>query len=57
MAFYSLVFAGLSQAVGSFALGALARVVSAPHAIAFAAVVLMMASLFALKYSDFWRRV
>ncbi|WP_373063334.1 MFS transporter [Gemmatimonas sp.] len=57
MAFYSLVFVGLSQAVGSFALGALARVVSAPHAIAFAAVVLMMASLFALKYSDFWRRV
>ncbi len=57
MAFYSLVFVGLSQAVGSFALGALAGVVSAPHAIAFAAVVLMMASLFALKYSDFWRRV
>ena len=57
MAFYSLVFVGLSQAVGSFALGALARVVSAPHAIAFSAVVLMMASLYALKYSDFWRRV
>jgi len=57
MAFYSLVFVGLSQAVGSFALGALAGVVSAPHAIAFAAVVLMMASLYALKYSDFWRRV
>ena len=57
MAFYSLVFVGLSQAVGSFAIGALARVVSAPHAIAVSAVVLMLASLYALKYSDFWRRV
>ena len=57
MAFYSLVFVGLSQAVGSFAIGALARVVSATHAIAVSAVVLMLASLYALKYSDFWRRV
>ena len=57
MAFYSLVFVGLSQAVGSLAIGALARVVSAPHAIAISAVVLMFASLYALKYSDFWRRV
>ena len=57
MAFYSLVFMGLSQAVGSFAIGALARVVSAPHAIALSAVVLLIATLYALKYSDFWRRV
>ncbi|QJR36191.1 MFS transporter [Gemmatimonas groenlandica] len=57
MAFYSLVFVGLSQAVGSFAIGALARVVTAPHAIAASAVVLMLASLYALRYSDFWRRV
>jgi MFS family permease len=57
MAFYSLVFVGLSQAVGSFALGALARVITAPHAIACSAVVLILASLYALKYSDFWRRV
>ena len=57
MAFYSLVFVGLSQAVGSFAIGALARVITAPHAIACSAVVLMLASLYALRYSDFWRRV
>ncbi len=57
MAFYSLVFVGLSQAVGSFAIGALARVITAPHAIAASAVVLMLASLYALKFSDFWRRV
>ncbi len=57
MAFYSLVFVGLSQAVGSFMIGALARVVSAPHAIAFSAVVLICASVFALLYSDFWKRV
>ena len=57
MAFYSLVFVGLSQALGSFAMGALARVVTAPHAIAISAVLLMLASLYALKFSDFWRRV
>jgi MFS family permease len=57
MALYSLVFVGLSQAVGSFALGALARAITAPHAIACSAVVLMLASLYALRYSDFWRRV
>ena len=57
MAFYSLVFMGLSQAVGSFAIGALARVVSAPHAIALSAVVLLIATQYALQYSDFWRRV
>jgi hypothetical protein len=43
--------------LGSFALGALARAITAPHAIACSAVVLMMASLYALRYSDFWRRV
>jgi len=57
MAFYSLVFVGLSQAVGSFAIGALARAITAPHAIACSAVVLFLASLYALRYSDFWRRV
>ena len=57
MAFYSLVFVGLSQALGSFAMGALARVVTAPHAIAISAVLLMLASLYALRFSDFWRRV
>ena len=57
MALYSLVFVGLSQAVGSFAMGALARVVTAPHAIAISAVLLMLASLYALRFSDFWRRV
>jgi len=57
MAFYSLVFVGLSQALGSFAMGALARAVTAPHAIAISAVLLMLASLYALKFSDFWRRV
>lgn len=57
MAFYSLVFVGLSQAVGSFALGALARFVTASGAIAMSAVVLFGASLVALGRSDFWRRV
>jgi MFS family permease len=57
MAFYSLVFVGLSQAVGSFAMGALARAISAPNAIAIAAVALFSASLFAVKRSDFWKRV
>jgi MFS family permease len=57
MAFYSVVFVGLSQAVGSFAIGALARAITAPHAIACSAVVLMLASLYALRFSDFWRRV
>jgi len=57
MAFYSLVFVGLSQALGSFAIGALARAITAPYAIACSAVVLILASLYTLKYSDFWRRV
>jgi thiol:disulfide interchange protein len=56
MAFYSLVFVGLSQAVGSFAIGALARVVTAPHAIALAASALLVASLYAMVSSNFWRR-
>jgi MFS family permease len=56
MAFYSLVFVGLSQAVGSFAIGALARVVTAPHAIALAAAALLVASLYAMVSSNFWRR-
>lgn len=57
MAFYSMVFVGLSQAVGSFAIGALARAITAPNAIAMAAVALFSASLFALRRSDFWKRV
>ena len=55
MAFYSLVFVGLSQAVGSFAIGALARVLDAPAAIALCAVVLMGASLFTVRRASFWR--
>jgi MFS family permease len=55
MAFYSLVFVGLSQAVGSFAIGALARLLDAPAAIALCAVVLMGASLFTVRRSNFWR--
>jgi MFS family permease len=57
MAFYSLVFIGLSQAVGSFALGALANLVGAGPAIAMSAVVLIGASLVAWRRSDFWRIV
>ena len=45
MAFYSLVFVGLSQAVG------------AGPGIAMSAVVLLGASLIALRWSDFWRIV
>lgn len=57
MAFYSLVFIGLSQAVGSFAMGALANALSAGHAIAMSAVVLMGASIITLRRSSFWRSV
>ena len=57
MAFYSLVFVGLSQAVGSFAIGALAHAITAPHAIALSAVALIGASLIAVRRSDFWKRV
>lgn len=57
MAFYSLVFVGLSQAVGSFAIGALARVLDAPAAIALCATVLLGASVITLRRSSFWRVV
>jgi hypothetical protein len=57
MAFYSLVFIGLSQAVGSFALGALAGVLTASHAIALSASVLLLASFMAFRRGSFWRSV
>lgn len=57
MAFYSLVFVGLSQALGSFAIGALARLLDAPAAIALCAVVLMGASVITMRRSSFWRVV
>ena len=57
MAFYSLVFVGLSQALGSLAIGALAHAVTAPHAIALSAVALIGATLYAVRRSDFWKRV
>lgn len=57
MAFYSLVFVGLSQAVGSFAIGLLARVFDAPSAIAVCAVVLVGASGGTMWRSSFWKAV
>ena len=57
MAFYSLVFVGLSQAVGSFMIGALARALDAPMAIALCAVVLLGASLVTMRRSTFWRAI
>jgi hypothetical protein len=48
---------GLSQAVGSFAIGALARLFDAPAAIALCAVVLLGASLLTWRRSTFWRAV
>lgn len=57
MAFYSLVFVGLSQAVGSFMIGALARAFDAPTAIALCAVVLLGASLVTMRRSTFWRAI
>jgi MFS family permease len=57
MAFYSLVFVGLSQAVGSFAIGGLARIFDASAAIAVCAVVLMGASGATMWRSSFWRAV
>jgi MFS family permease len=57
MAFYSLVFVGLSQAVGSFAIGGLARIFDASAAIALCAVVLVGASGFTMWRSSFWRAV
>lgn len=56
MAFYGLVFIGLSQAVGSFGLGALARVTTAAHAIGITAAVLLFATL-AMRDAAFWRKV
>ncbi len=57
MAFYSLVFVGLSQAVGSFAIGGLARIFDASAAIALCAVVLVGASGFTMWRSSFWKAV
>jgi MFS family permease len=57
MAFYSLVFVGLSQAVGALALGALARLIGGAEAIAACALVLAGASGVAWKRGMFWRVV
>jgi MFS family permease len=57
MAFYALAFVGLSQAVGSFAIGALARLFDAPAAIALCALVLLGASLVTWRRSTFWQAV
>lgn len=57
MAFYSFAFVGLSQAVGSFAIGALARLFDAPAAIALCALVLLGASLITMRRSTFWTAV
>ena len=57
MAFYALAFVGLSQAVGSFAIGALARLFDAPAAIALCAMVLLGASLITMRRSTFWTAV
>lgn len=57
MAFYSLVFVGLSQAVGALALGALARLIGGGEAIAACALVLAVASGAAWRRGRFWRVV
>ena len=57
MAFYSLVFIGLSQAVGGVTLGALARWAGAPAAIAGSASILLVAALATWRRATFWRRV
>ncbi len=57
MAFYSLVFVGLSQAVGALALGALARLIGGGEAIAACALVLAVASGVAWRRGMFWRVV
>lgn len=57
MAFYSLVFVGLSQAVGALALGALARMLGGGPAIALCALVLAVASGVAWRRGMFWRQV
>ncbi|WP_337169260.1 MFS transporter [Gemmatimonas aurantiaca] len=56
MAFYGLVFIGLSQAVGSFSLGAMARVMTAAHAIGIAAFVLLGVTV-GMRRAGFWERV
>lgn len=56
MAFYGLVFIGLSQMVGSLALGALARVMTASLAIGVASSILLLATLL-MRRAEFWRRV
>jgi len=57
MAFYSLVFVGLSQAVGALALGALAKLIGGGEAIAACAMVLAAASVLAWRRGGFWRVV
>lgn len=56
MAFYSLVFLGLSQALGSLVLGALARVSTAGIAIGASALVLL-AVTFAMRRAQFWAKM
>ncbi|BAH37630.1 major facilitator superfamily protein [Gemmatimonas aurantiaca T-27] len=56
MAFYGLVFIGLSQMVGSLALGALARAMTAPLAIGVASSILLLVTG-AMRGAEFWRRV
>jgi hypothetical protein len=57
MAFYALVFVGLSQALGSLGIGAVARLIGAPAAIACCALVLLAASLVTMRRASFWRQV
>ncbi|MCA2993173.1 MFS transporter [Gemmatimonas sp.] len=57
MAFYALVFVGLSQALGSLGIGVVAGLIGAPAAIACCAVVLLAASLVTMRRASFWRRV
>lgn len=57
MAFYSLVFIGLSQAFGSFALGALAKWIGSAAAIAASAGVLLAGALYAWRQRTFWQLV
>jgi MFS family permease len=56
MAFYALVFIGLSQAVGSLGLGALARAITAPLAIGVTASLLLVVTV-SMRRAEFWRRV
>jgi MFS family permease len=57
MAFYSLVFIGISQAFGSFALGAAARWFGSAAAIGTSAGILFVASCYAWQRRDFWKHV